>query len=348
MLSTRTLALALSFLFVTAASAQVRPVEETEEEGGRTATDEARPYDELVATFQKDYLRFTTLVQVAPVIPFEEVENNQARFDLAAAWFGVGGRLGENVGYFVRADFARSVSLLEAYVSYGSDDVRGIVGRQKVPFSAEFLTAAADIDFVNRARAVRALVPGRETGVALDANLGPLDVRAGVFNATYTGFADVGLGTQDESTQQERGGVALAGRVQSQFALGEGALRLGASVAYDTGDNSDAFQTGDRLLVGADARLRLGALLLAGEYVSQDRSAVRDFSREGGYATIGVDLSADDRVLFRLDSFGDSQEGIIGYNRAFTPAASFQANLVVPFEENAEPLQAVLNFQLAF
>lgn len=330
--------LALSLL-ATSASAQIeRPPDETEEEGGTTATDEERLYDELVARFQKEYLAFTTLLQIAPVIPFEDVEGNQPRFDVAAAWLGIRGRLGENVGYFLRGDLSRDVSLLEATVSYGSDATRGIVGQQKVPFSAEFLTPAANIDMVNRARIVREVVPGRRVGAALLADSGPLRFRAGAFNASYS---PRGL------PQRARGGLLLAVRVQTEAPLQNGSVRLGANVAYDTPDTSERFDIPGRLLLGADARARLGAVLLAAEFLHADVEGAMD-SREGGYVTLGYDLSPDDRVLARLDVLEDSNEIVLGYNRTFTRAASFQANLIVPLDEFAEPFQGVLNFQLAF
>ena len=64
--------------------------------------------------------------------------------------------------------------------------------------------------------------------------------------------------------------------------------------------------------------------------------------------TVGYDLSPDDRVLARLDVFNDTEEVVLGYNRAFTRAASFQLNVVVPLDDGAEPFQALANVQLAF
>ena len=331
-------------------AAQERPVEEAEEAGGQTSTDEERRLDELVAQFQRDYLRFTALVQIVPHVPFEDAEGNQAGFDVAAAWLGIGGRLGENVGYFLRGNFARSPSLLEAYVSFGTDDVRLIAGRQKAPFSYEFLTGAANIDFVNRARAVQRLVPGREVGVAVRAqpNGGPLTLRAGVFNATQRQRDANGA----PLSQSERGGLLVVGRVQNEVAVGEGgAFVVGANAGYDTPDTSDRVESSGRLLLGADARLRLGALLLAGEYLyarTDERVGISRQEQIGGYVTLGYDLSLDDRVLARLDVFNDTEEVVLGYNRAFTRAASFQLNVVVPLDEFAEPFQALANVQLAF
>lgn len=331
-------------------AAQNRPVEEPEEAGGQTQRDEERRYDELVAQFQRDYLRFTALVQVVPQVPFEDTDGNENSFDVAAAWLGVGGRLGENVGYFLRGNFASEVALLEAYVSFGSDNVRLIAGQQKAPFSYEFLTGAANIDFVNRSRAVRNLVPGRDVGLAVRAtpNGGPLTLRAGAFNSTQNLSEDRNL-----LPQNRRGGLLLVGRLQNETTVGEdGTIILGANASYDTPDTSDEVEAPGRLLLGADARLRLGPFLLAGEYLyertDEDSNLVDLLDRDGGYATVGYDVTPDDRVLARLDVFENSTEVLLGYNRAFTRAASFQLNAVIPLEDGAEPFQALANIQLTF
>ena len=343
--------LAALCLLAPPAFAQQRPVEEAEEPGGQTGTAEERRYDELVAHFQKDYFRVTTLVQIAPHVAFADNEGNEAGFDVAAAWLGVGGRLGENVGYFVRGAFERTPTLLEAYVSYGSDDVRGIVGRQKVPFSAEFLTPAADIDFVNRARAVRSLAPGRSTGASINANPngGPLRLRAGVFNATSTGSFYAQPGSGPFQGQSDRGGFLLVGRAQATVPAGAGTLTLGANAGYNTPDTSERFDISSGLVVGGDARLRIGRALLAGEYLySETPTSPSGRTDDGGYATAGYDVTGNDRLLVRFDTFNSSNEVLFGYNRAITRAASFQFNVIAPLDDDAEPAQALANFQLAF
>lgn len=352
--SFRLAAFALLALCASSAFAQDRPVEEAEEAGGQTGTAEERRYDDLVARFQKDYFRVTTLVQIVPYVPFEDTEGQEGGFDVSAAWFGVGGRLGENVGYFVRAAFERQPALLEAYVSYGSDDVRVLVGRQFVPFSAEFLVGAANIDFVNRSRAVRQLAPGRSVGAALNANPGggPVRLRAGIFNATSTGSFSAQPGSGSYDGQSDRGGVLVAGRAQSVVPVGAGTLTLGANVAYNTPDTSDRFTVSSGLVVGGDARLRMGRVLLAGEYLYRNTPTTASAAEiDGGFLTAGYDVTRDDRVLLRFDTINDfdrSNEVLLGYNRALTRAASVQVNVIVPLDDRAEPTQALANFQLAF
>ena len=335
-------ALALVLLLAPALHAQERPVEEAEENGGQTAADEARLYDRLVTQFQKDYLRFTALVQVAPFVPLEASEGNRERFDVAAARLGIAGRLDGGIGYFLHGEFATAPALLDAYVSYGSEHARVIVGQQKVPFSREFITGAGDIDFVNRSRVVRALAPGRQVGAAFQVNPGGggLTLRGGAFNnAPYFGSAP----------QRERGGALLAGRAKYVTALGSASLQVGANVAYATSDTSERFDVPSRLLAGGDARLRAGRFLLAAEGLLQRIEDLSASDVEGGYVTAGFDVTPDDRALVRLDHFDETSEVLLGYNRTLTRAASFQANAAIPLDEDdPRPARLVFNFQLSF
>lgn len=137
--------------------------------------------------------------------------------------------------------------------------------------------------------------------------------------------------------------------------------RPGSAAAYNTPDTADDLDLPGKLDLGADARLRLGRLLVAGEFLcsrfEEPYSALDPTGLDGGYATLGFDLTPDDRVLARLDviavEFSDdaSTQILLGYNRTLTRAASVQATVVVPVSDAAdgcyEPLQALLNLQLA-
>ena len=351
---------------------QTRPIDEPEERGGAlTADDEARRYDLLVARFQRPYLRFTALIQVVPSAVFGS-RGGLEDFEIAAARFGIAGRLDGGIGYQLRADFVREPALLDAFVSYGTRDVRGIVGLQRAPFSYEQLTSAASIDFVNRSRAVRAIAPPREVGleIRLQPRGGPLVLRLGTFNAAY----DAGF---DEA---DRNGYLVAGR--AQLTLGDAANRqliLGANAGYETtgraavpnpsletsarvcdhDDPTVALYLPARLIAGADARFRYGRLLLAAEGLLQEADEVRrglfagQYARPdlyGGYATAGIDLTRRDRALVRLDHLeGQGTEVLLGYNRQITRAASFQANAVLPATDDAGSQGRVLfNVQLGF
>ncbi len=329
------------------ARAQERPTEEDEEPGGRTDTSEENLYDDLVAQFQRDYLRFTALIQIVPQIALEDTEGNQGRFDVSAARFGIGGRLDGGIGYRLQTDFARAPAVLDAFVSYQPGDAAEfLVGRYKAPFSFEFLTSAANTDFVNRARVVRALAPGRQVGASVQVPLAgeALALRAGVFNAAFKRAAD-----GDAASQAERGGFLLAARAQSTLQPADGtALIVGVNLAYDTPDMSDALDVPGRLLMGADARLRFGRLLFAAEGIVEQTEGDAFPDRDGFFLTAGYDLDASNRLLVRLDELDGSGEVLLGYNLTLTRAAGFQANVILPLDDEAEATQVLFNFQIGF
>ena len=337
-MTTPRLALAALLLFALPApvEAQDRPPEETEEDAGPTEAEEERLYDELVRRFQTDALRVTALVQVIPRVALEEDTDVESGWTVPRAWLGIGGRLDGGVGYLIRANLASSPGLLDALISYGTDDVRGVVGQQLTPFSFEFLTAAAATDFVRRARVVRLVSPGRQVGASVTATpgSGAVRLRGGVFNTSAPG---AGLG-----------GLLAVARAQATLAVGDdGRLVVGANAGYDTPPEADDLAVGDALLVGADARLRVGRVLLATEVLARDAEAdARDVW--GGHLTAGVDLSPADRVLARLDVLEDSEVVVLGYNRTLTRSTLVQLELAIPTDPGTEPAQALANVQLAF
>ena len=337
---------------------QTRPTDEPQEAGGaRTADDEDRRYDLLVARFQRPYLRFTALVQIVPYFPLEDVTaelddaapRDEAGFHVAAARFGIAGQLDGGIGYQLRADFVRQPALLDAFVSYGTRDVRGIAGLQRVPFSYEQLTSAASIDFVNRARAVRAIAPPREVGIELRLvpGGGPLVLRLGVFNNAFEGVQGL----------NEIGGLLVAGR--GQLTLGDASDRqfiLGLNAGYNAPDTSNRLDQPSVVVAGADLRLRYGPVLLAAEglierveFDLRSSFAAPPFDREGGHVTLGMDATSRDRLLARLDLLSDyDPEVVVGYNRQLTRAASVQANAVIPTSDSSGLTRLLFNLQLSF
>lgn len=339
--------LVLAFLLALPISAQDRPTDgDGEAGGGQTVTDEEQRYDRLVSQFQREYLRFTTLIQVVPQIPLEETSGLQENFSIPNARFGVAGRLDAGIGYEVQGDFAAIPSLLDAFVSYApSQGTRFLVGRAKVPFSYEFLTGAGSIDFVNRARAVSRLVPARQIGIAARSRVSgeALVLRGGLFNTPTNRPI---LNTQ--LPQSQRGGLTLAARVQSTTQPASGTtLTVGGNLAYITADTAENLDLPSRTLLGADARLRSGRLVLAAEVValtSEDRFAKRD----GFHLTTGVDVTDDTRALVRLDHFEASNDVLLGLNHSLTRAAAVQANVLLPTESDGRPAQFLFNAQLSF
>jgi Phosphate-selective porin O and P len=64
-------------------------------------------------------------------------------------------------------------------------------GQFKAPFSRELLTSAGELDFIERARVVNALAPGRQRGIEARGRLaGSVEYGIGAFNGNGTGSAN--------------------------------------------------------------------------------------------------------------------------------------------------------------
>ena len=322
------------------------------------AEDEETPYEAFTSRFQRDEFRITSLIQVVPRIAFEDTEGNQPRFDIPRARLGIRGNLDNGIGYGLQAEFSNRVSLLDAIVTYGTSDVKASLGRQQTPYSAENLASDAALDFVDRARVVSAVAPGRSIGAQLLATPGggPVGIRAGLYNPTQTLAVD---GT--DLDVRDRGGVLLVGRVQSVLDVDGGSVTLAANAAYTTDDTSTELESPGELDLGVDARARLGRLLVAGEFlrgrIEEPFAASAPTGLDGGYVTLGYDVTPADRVLTRLDVIAVEDRDastlvLLGYERTLTRSAMIQANLIIPVADANDgfdqPLQLTGKFQFAF
>lgn len=342
----------LGLVLVTPAFAQV-PSELPED----PEHEEASPFDTFAERFQTDEFQITTLLQVVSRVAFEETEGDQARFEIPRARLGFRGRFDNGIGYRLQTEFVRDISLLDGFVTYGIGHLGGSVGLQQTPFSAENIANDAATDFVERSRAVRQVSPGRSIGVQLIESPGvPLQLRAGVFNATQRAAVD---GTVLDV--RDRGGVLVMGRAQSTFDLPDGFVTLGANAAYITDDTSEALESPGELDLGVDARVEFGRFLVAGELLRTRTEdpfvATAPTGLDGGYATVGVDLTPADQLLTRLDVIAvedgeASAHLLLGYNRTLTRTAIIQSNLQIPINDAQDgfdqPLQLLFNFQFAF
>jgi len=70
------------------------------------------------------------------------------------------GNIDKKFSYFFQFDFTKSSAVLDAKLRYQYSTAFGIdAGLFKAPFSREYLTYAADIDFINRSQVVSTLAP---------------------------------------------------------------------------------------------------------------------------------------------------------------------------------------------
>ena len=321
----------LAFALAIPAVAQETPEIETPDTD-RTEADETALYDDLVERFRTDALSVTTTVQVIPIVAFEDNPGGRSGWTVPRVWIGIRGRLDGGVGYLVRANLASTPSLLDALVSYGTDDVRAVVGRQMLPFSFEYVTNVDAIDFVRRSRIVGQLNVDREVGASVTARPGggPLRLQGGLFNSHVS--------------PEPVGGLLAVGRVEGVWGLGQsGRLVLGANALYDRAP--DDLSLGTDVRYGADARVELGRFLVGAEVLARE-SDLDGADVRGGFVTAGVDLTPRDRALARLDVLDESVWVVLGVTHVVTRAALVQAELDLPTDD--EPAVALAKFQLAF
>ena len=142
-------------------------------------------YDEYIKHFKKDYFTVELLFQaVADFQPERTIIGNNG-FYLSNTRIRLFGNLDDNFGYFFQGNFIVSPILLDAAISYKfSDSFKITAGQFKVPFSKEYLTYAANIDFVNRAQATALLSPRRDIGFQLSGKFANnlLEYKTGIFN----------------------------------------------------------------------------------------------------------------------------------------------------------------------
>ena len=166
-------------------------------------------------------IRFGDSVSIEPkvrvqadVLLWDNVEPIEDRFSWGSRRIGVNGELFNRVQFQVERAFQDDddddTPWRDVYVDVRINrafQVRG--GRFKLPFSLERLTSRDDLDFIQRATAVRAISPARDTGVMVHGRVANrvVEYEAGVFQ-----HAD-GFDLTDDPNSWSAFGAMLAGRV---------------------------------------------------------------------------------------------------------------------------------------
>jgi len=316
-------------------------------------------FEELTRSFKKKSLSIGALFQAVADFRDERSFPGQNGFSIANMRLMVYGELDSGFGYLFAANFVNSPAILDAKMYYAL--FPGLVvdgGLFKAPFSREFLTFAGSIDFVNRSRVVSALAPGRQLGVNIRGATGEgtLAYGVGVFNGNAF---DGNTNDSDEFLWVAR----LAFLPPSmRDPSGSDQLELAVNVAYSEdenvslgGDLLDGF-SGQRALIGADARLTRGDLLLAGEFIvaELDVDAGERFEPLGWHLTAGYMVTPKSQLLVRWDRFdsddlqSDPDLIILGYNLWPTSPTELQVNYVIPTRGGADNHQLLVNAQVAF
>ncbi len=330
----------LAALLAAAPIARAQEIADLDAGNGRTRRTETTTSAPLVLRTPEATIRLGGQIVFGAAGPLGERSDTDL-FRIAAARASVRATLGGRYGLFLRTDLSRTPALLDAELSARvSPALRVDAGRFKTPFSYELLSSRAGLDFADRSRVVRALAPNRRTGVEATLSILPreaLTVTAGVFDGR-------GLGADGSGDDGSTGARLVAARVQAHMppALARATGLRGTAGVNIAHEGPDAFvRTGigaARTLVGADARLRLGRVVVAGEWIGETLRRATDATgtrvaadgRSGYYATAAVDLTPDHRALVRLDRFEGASEVIGGLNVSLTPAVTAQVNAIVP------------------
>lgn len=322
--------------------------------------DEEPLFEQLSATFKKEYLSFGALLQTVGDFQIDRSFSGNNGFSIANFRLSVAGELDQGFGYFLQANFVSSTSILDASMYYKpSDDLAVEIGLFKAPFSKEFLTLAASIDFVNRSQVVSALAPGRQIGVQITGWLAQRFIRYsfGLFNGN--GFA---ANNNDDNNFLYAGRVTIFPGISNEAGATEKA-EFGLNIAVSEDENTTlgggflSDFSGVRFLLGGDFRWSQDHWLLAGEAIYARLNP--DFGTTthpfGFHATVGFMLRPKTQVVLRWDGLeadgirADSHLIIVGLNHWPTQATEFQVNYIIPTSDGGiDNNQVLINAQLGF
>lgn len=310
-------------------------------------------YDKLKKDFQKEYLSIGSLIQfVGDFQPERNLGGNNG-FSIANLRLKVSGDLDHGFGYVIQTKFDRSPAILDATAYWKhSEGFQIDAGLLKSPFSGEFLTGAAAIDFVNRSSVVGNLAPNRQIGVQISGWLKPdvVHYAAGAFNGN--GFG----GNSNDNNH-----FLYSGRLEFHAQSSENSnLVIGVNGAISEDDNVsisgvDNVFSGTRTLAGVDARTTVDNLMLSSEFIySNLKNNGNETNPYGYHVTAGYMAGAKTQILVRWDQFDadgmgpDTESIIAGLNIWPTRVSEIQLNYIYPTNEDIEFSQVLINFQVGF
>jgi phosphate-selective porin len=223
------------------------------------------------------------------------------------ARLGAAGRLGQGIAWRLLGEFRTgnagtgraSVSLLDAYLRYGSGPWVVQAGQYKVPFSHQYLTTFFDVETADRSAVVDALAPKRDIGVMGQYGYRQIaTLTAGVFN-----------GEGQNVTSNADSTVLGAARLALRPLRG---VVLGANLARYFGDSTR---------YGVDAGYEGSTLTLRAEYLAQTRDAQALPRDRGWYAVAAYFLVPSVQVVSQYETFSRPGIAAVPRNRAWTAGA---------------------------
>jgi hypothetical protein len=316
--------------------------------------DEEPIYDEFIKNFKKDYFTLEMLLQaVADFQPERTIIGNNG-FSVSNLRLRMFGHLDKNFSYFFQASFIISPLLLDAIVRYKfSDALMLSAGQFKAPFSKEFLTYAANIDFVNRAQATTLLSPRREIGFQLSGKFVDdlLEYRAGIFN-----------GNGPNKFSNDNNSFMYVGRIVATPKTDNSKYEIGLNAGYSMDDDGSIFAKsfkGKRTFLGGDFRAEVHNFLFSTEIIMNKLDGIIDSAQSesepyGYHITLGYKPLSNHQFLIRYDNLSpegiisDSEFYIIGYNFWPTQVAELQLNYIIDSKQSEFKYHWILiNFQIS-
>jgi phosphate-selective porin len=296
-------------------------------------------------TFQKKYFNIGLQLQTTGDYQAERVTSGKNGFNLLNARLKIYGEFDEGFGYYLQTNFVSTKAVLDAFVYHKfSDLLRVDVGQYRVPYSYEYLTSAAALDFVNRSQVASTLSPKRQIGVTLRSNFtSELNLAAGIYNGNGT------------NTTNDNNFFMYVARLAYAPKLTDGKLTVGASAAYSK-DESEGGRL-NRLMFGGDIRFENQYIILSSEFSQQELENPKDITdKDNGYhVTAGYKINKYLQVLGRYDVLNYVENDkmnklvIAGLNFAPTDISRFQFNYVVNADDSkVKHNQVLLSGQVAF
>ena len=313
-------------------------------------------FEKLKKDFNKEYLSIGALIQVVADFQNERTFAGNNGFNISNFRWRVHGKLDKNFGYFLQTSFTATPTMLDAFITYQFSPIFQLTtGLFKAPFSKEFLISASDIDFVNRSQVVSALTPNRQIGLQLNGWLSNklIYYAVGAFNGNHLYF---------NSNDNDQFLYAARLAIFPELSSKANQLEIGINAATSNDDRAtipgiySSFE-GKRSLIGADFRLTIDRLLLAGEVIvaSLELDFGNKIEPQGFHITGGYMMSSNSQVLVRFDTFQtdkslDSSDLLIfGYNLWPSKVAELQANYIMDLDQSEfKHHQLLFNLQINF
>lgn len=267
-------------------------------------------------------------------------DNDTAAIKLAR--MTLSGTMVKNLKYKVTVDLVKSPALFQAYVEYTPLKFAGLrAGQLQVPFSLESVTSSADLDTINRSRAVDNLAPGRDNGSSGN-DIGALAFGSWSFIEYTAGFVNgAGYNKKDDNDRKD-----FTGRVVFHPFKG---LSIGGSLYLGQKYVSAAEPTVKRDREGLEAAFVWKGFSLKSEYIHAMDAAL---SRSGFYAQAASFVMPEKlQVVLKYDTYNPDRSVIDNLNRYYTFGANWFISGKTKIQVNYElhdPGAATKNYSAAY